>query len=511
MAGISVLIEFLTKGLENLSTASDGLRSTGAAAEALGFAIAPLEGEMAALANSWEATAAGAPEAAAGIDMVGEASASADTSIVMMIEALTALTAKLLETSGTANETGSSLKSFGTAARTAGTDLSIGLSLPIYEVGKSAFEASVQMDGFQRGLTALTGSADAANKELKELRTLSDLPGLGFQEAAKGAILLQGAGMSAEQAEKSLKAFGNALATVGRGKQDLDGVTLALMEMESMGRVSERQIRMLMLHVPQIQQMMKQAFGTSDTQQLARMGIDSQTFITKVTEELGKLPQITDTVRNDIEDFQNTWFDAMNSLGEAMIPVARVILQTLVPAIEGIAKAFSSLPSGVQEAVVVLMGIAAVVGPVVLVLGQMALAMSAIVEIAPKLKLLMIPFGAIKTAALEALPAIVEFGASLWTALAPALPVLLAITAALAVIGGGIYLAHRDIEEKSKPSAEWQAQHGGAGSGPQVSREKNGPREYVVRVTSDNPAMHQVIDDRLEQFARGMGGIGSAG
>ncbi len=179
-------------------------------------------------------------------------------------------------------------------------------------VGIQIARTVTQFDSLERGLTAVMGSASAAKAELAKLREVAKLPGLGIAEAIQGSINLQAAGMSADEARKALMAFGNALATVGKGKADLDGVNLALTQIMSKGKVSAEEINQLNERVPQIRQAMKSAFGTADTEVLQKMGIDAKTFVNGIVAELGKLPPVTGGL-------QNAWENAMDNMTMAMI------------------------------------------------------------------------------------------------------------------------------------------------------------------------------------------------
>ena len=103
-----------------------------------------------------------------------------------------------------------------------GTTLSLGVTLPALALGKSLITTAANMEALRKGLDSVATAADPTSKQLERLKEVAKLPGLGFEEAIQGSVRLQSAGFSANLAERSLKAFGNALATVGRGKAELD-------------------------------------------------------------------------------------------------------------------------------------------------------------------------------------------------------------------------------------------------------------------------------------------------
>lgn len=249
------------------------------------------------------------------------------------------------------------------------------LSAAITGIGTAAVAAFTELDSLTRGLTAVMGSSSGAEAELAKLKEVAKLPGLGFTEAIQGSINLQAAGFSAETARAALSGFGNALATVGKGKAELDGVVTALSQIASKGKVSAEEIGQLAERVPQIRQIMIAAFGTADTEWFQKQGIGAQQFVEKVTAELAKLPPVTGGMKNDFENLKDQITITLGQIGEALSPIVAKVVQFLadkiVPAIQAAVDWFKGLPAPVQGAIGALAGLAAVVGPLLLVLGQL--------------------------------------------------------------------------------------------------------------------------------------------
>lgn len=184
------------------------------------------------------------------------------------------------------------------------------------DIGGAVYEASAEMDSLRRGMTAVMHSSSAAAKEMEALREVAKLPGLGYSEAVRMSVSLQASGMSANMARESMKAFGNALATVGKGKADLEGVGLALSQIMSKGKVSAEEINQIAERVPQIRIAMKDAFGTADTEVIQKMKLTSQEFIAGVTAELGKLDNASGGLRNSAENLSDAWFQLKANIGD---------------------------------------------------------------------------------------------------------------------------------------------------------------------------------------------------
>lgn len=179
----------------------------------------------------------------------------------------------------------------------------------------AVFNATAEMQSLKMGLTAVMGSSSLAAQEMERLKEVAKLPGLGYAEAIRMSTSLQAAGFSAEQARKSMAAFGNALAIVGKGKADLDGVGLALTQIMSKGKVSAEEINQIAERVPQIREAMEAAFGTANTEMIQAMGLTSGQFIRGITDDLGKLEKVTGGLKNGTENLSDAWFQFKANVG----------------------------------------------------------------------------------------------------------------------------------------------------------------------------------------------------
>lgn len=185
----------------------------------------------------------------------------------------------------------------------------------IKDAGLAIYEATAEMDSLRRGLTAVMGSSAKAAAEMERLREVAKLPGLGYAEAIRMSTSLQASGMSARMARDAMMAFGNALATVGKGKTELDGVGLALSQIMAKGKVSAEEINQIAERVPQIRVAMQAAFGTANTEMIQSMGLTSKEFIAGITGELGKMERVTGGLRTGTENLSDAWFEFKANLG----------------------------------------------------------------------------------------------------------------------------------------------------------------------------------------------------
>jgi tape measure domain-containing protein len=267
------------------------------------------------------------------------------------------------------------IKSLSADLQSIGTSLSLGVTAPLAAFGGAAVKAFGEIDALKRGLIAVTGSSEAANKQFSELREVAKLPGLGLQEAVRGSVNLQALGFSADKAKTILLEFGNALASVGRGREDLEEVVRQLGQMASRGKVTADNLKPILERVPQAAAIIKQEFGTIDTEVLQKMGISSARLIDTLTTEFGRLSRVTGGVKNDFENLRDSVQIALADAGEAFAPFAKAFIDKvavpLIGKISDLATAFKSLSPETQKTAVSVATATASVGLLTLALAKL--------------------------------------------------------------------------------------------------------------------------------------------
>lgn len=263
-----------------------------------------------------------------------------------------------------------------------GAALSVAITAPIVALGMGALDAAGKMESMRLGLGAVMGGATAAAEEITKLVEVAKLPGLGLPEAVQGSVRLQAVGLSADQARDALMGFGSAIATTGGGRAELDRVITQLTQMASAGTILTQDLRPVIQTVPLMAGVLRDLFGTIDagaiSKKLEQMGIDSKGFVTMVSAEFNKLPGVAGGVKNSLENTSDAITIALGKVGTALLPFVKLFTETFVPAISAMADAFVALPSPVQSTIVVVLGLAAAIGPLLLLVAGMSTGITAI-------------------------------------------------------------------------------------------------------------------------------------
>lgn len=266
-----------------------------------------------------------------------------------------------------------SLKRSGAKMQSIGMGLMTSLSAPLAALGGGAIKAAGDFEAMSNGLTAIMGDADLAAAELEKLKEAAKNPGLGFAQAVKGSVRLQSIGLDANLARENMLAMGNAIALVGGGAEELDRATLAMQQIGAKGKVSAEEINQLNEVIPQIRAVMKDTFGTSEGQELTKMGVDANTFIEEITKGLQKLPEAQGGIKNAIENTGIAMQSFLSSLGMELNEAFNIQgnVESFANRLTEISERFAGLDERTQKIIFTLGGLVIAIGPALYAFGKM--------------------------------------------------------------------------------------------------------------------------------------------
>ena len=424
---------------------------------------------------------------------------------------MAAVSAELGKIESAANKLTAGMRRFGESLSSVGSTLSVGVTAPLTAFALASGKAAADLDALRRGLTAVAGSASEAAKQLAVAAELAKLPGLGFREAVQALIQLQSGGFQFQRATEIIREFGNALALVGRGREDLNEVIRQLSQLAARGKVTADNLKPIIERVPQVAQIIRKEFGTLDTEVLQRMGVSAERFIDVLIRGLSELPRVSGGIRNDFENLRDAMERSMARIGEVMMPLFRSLLQAgeyLAEHLRGVAEAFSALPVGVQAAVLALGAFAAAIGPIAFGIGQTITAIAQLTKAATSI------YGALASAT----EAVIKFGQSMIAAAQTQLAVggIKALEAALIGLGKAAMAAAAvfAVYEIGKAAYNWwQASKQVADANKQlaftVEQLEQRLRAHGIVIERGNMSLEEYAA-KLREAARGIQSTGDA-
>jgi len=259
---------------------------------------------------------------------------------------------------------------FGDLLSAIGSRLTTTVTLPFVGLAAASVAAATRLDSLKRGLEAVAGSSQEAERQLARLTEIAKAPGIGFAEAIQGSVRLQSVGFSAGLAERSLKAFANAIALTGGGRAELQRVTVQLGQLASKGKVLSQDLRPIIENAPAVGRALREAFGTVDSEAIQALGLSTEQFMSRLLGALESLPQVTGGAKNAFENFRDAGERALGGMAAIFLPMLSNALNALSERVAHVTAAFRALSPSSQQFLVQIGLIAATIGPLLLVLGS---------------------------------------------------------------------------------------------------------------------------------------------
>ena len=291
--------------------------------------------------------------------------------------------------SGFVSGANSRLQSLGDSFSNVGQKLSIGLSIPLGLLGKQALENGAGLESLKMGLKSIEEqqygagkSAEYAASRFSEFIEIAKLPGIGLKEAISMSIGLRSVGFSADEAKREILTFGNTLALVGKGKNELNGVALQLQQLSGKSSGFGADLRIIKEYAPQVGAALLQAFGTLDTESIAKTGVTGKQVIEKITTELEKLPKAGAGLKTAMENVSDSIFIATGRIGEALNKSLGLtsVFDSIGNAVGTLADYFTSLSPEVQKFIGITAGVLVVAPPVLAAIGAIVGAIGAMLS-----------------------------------------------------------------------------------------------------------------------------------
>lgn len=297
-----------------------------------------------------------------------------------------------------------------------------GAGLAAITAGKSFLESFGEVESSKKALESLGLSVEEIERQYSTLLELAKRPALDPKPLLQYSLQLQQLKINFQDATSIQAAFGNAIARTGGGAVQYQGAIEQVLQSLRSGKLLAEDFKPLFRVLGDLPAALRNAFPKegADLDALRKSGKGSREVIQAITNEFLKLPQVAGGTKNALENLGIAFDQFKAKLGQALAPVVVPILERISSLLEQIgtqiASAFTALPESVQTAIVYLTGFATALG-------------SALVGLAGIVKV-----GASFAALFAEGGLLAGIGTFVTGTLAPLLPLLLAIAAAVAAL-----------------------------------------------------------------------------
>ena len=276
------------------------------------------------------------------------------------------------------------LEQSGPAILGVGTALS-GISAAFGLVGVEAVKVSEGLNTAKIGFTTMLGSGEAAEKMLKDIQQFAATTPFEFPDLVNTAQRMKALGFEASQVIPTLRTVGDTASAMGKGKESIDLMVLALGQMTSKGKVSAQEMNQLAEQGVGAWKILADSIGVSipEAMKLAEKGAISASQAVPAllagmnTQFAGSMDKMSQTLTGQWSNFKDQITMALVPIGQSLVPVLQMLLPILASALAKVAefaKWFGELPDPIRNAGLALGAMAAAAGPLLLAVGGLVTA-----------------------------------------------------------------------------------------------------------------------------------------
>lgn len=273
-----------------------------------------------------------------------------------------------------------SLESFGQSIKNAGQTLTASLTAPIAALGFGALKSAADFEALRMQMEVLTGSAAEGERVFNRLVKFAAETPFELKELSKATNTLMGFGESADDAYNHLRLIGD-IAAVSGG--DFQGIAVAFGQVSAAGRLMGQDLLQLVNNGVPVIKMLSDEMGVPKEQikDLVSQGQVSFPILVRAfqraTMEGGMfydgMNKLSKTAKGVWSTFKDNVNIALAKFGEELQTAFALTskLEKFGAWIGRLADNFARLAPETKKNIFLILGLAAVIGPLLIVLGTM--------------------------------------------------------------------------------------------------------------------------------------------
>ena len=270
---------------------------------------------------------------------------------------------------------GTNLSRLSGGLRSAGTALTVGLTLPIVALGLAAIKMGSQLQVAEVGFTTLTGSARVAGKLLENLKEFAATTPFQFTDLLEASKRMLALGFAAKDIIPNMRMIGDQVAALGGGAPMINRIVLALGQMNAKTKVQAQDMRQLTEAGIPAWQSLADAIGVSVNEAMdmsEKRMIEASVAIPAILAGMrerteGQMELLSQTVVGKFSNMLDRIGFIMQDFGKVLTPIAFDVLDvfegTILPSINKVVKAFSEMDPGLRNMALGFAATAASIGP----------------------------------------------------------------------------------------------------------------------------------------------------
>ena len=234
----------------------------------------------------------------------------------------------------------------------------------LFSLGSAAIKAAADWESMQASFTTLLGSADKANKLLADIKKTAETTPFTLTNLTEASKTLLAFGIAQEKIIPTMRMLGD---VSGGNSEKLKSLTLAYAQVQSTGRLMGQDLLQMINQGFNPLQIISEKTGKSMAQLKKEMegggisaAIVADAFKIATSEGGRFFNSMNDQSKvfwGRLSNLQDALDSFLRSLGEKLLPVAKVVVDVLIKIVE----AFNKLPDGMKTFIFIMVGVAAAI------------------------------------------------------------------------------------------------------------------------------------------------------
>ena len=267
---------------------------------------------------------------------------------------------------------GDQMKKFGEKISDTGEKLSLKLTAPIVALGTMGVSYNAQIEQYQTMFTTLTGSAEEADQIIRQLQEDAQRSPFDSSSLIQANQYLISAGVSAEEARKTILDLGNAVAATGGGSSELERMAQNLQQIKNVGKATSQDIKQFANAGINIYGLLAEATGKS-VEKVKDMDVSYELLsqaLAKASEEGGKYYGAMEAQGETLNGSLSATKESIQMLLGEITKTAMPIIVKILEKVRNIINAISNLDSGTKKMILVVGSVIAALGPALIIIGK---------------------------------------------------------------------------------------------------------------------------------------------
>lgn len=266
---------------------------------------------------------------------------------------------------------GSQLKDIGGKVSDVGKDMTLKLTTPLVALGTVGVNYNAQIEQYRTMFTTLTGSAEEADRIISQLQADAQKSPFDSKSLIEANQYLISAGVSAEDARKTILDLGNAVAATGGGSDELNRMAQNLQQIKNVGKATATDIKQFANAGINIYGLLAETTGKT-VEEVKEMDVSYDVLaeaLAKASEEGGRyagaMEAQSQTLNGSLSATKESIQMLLGEIMEAAMPVIVKVLEKVREVIDWL----SSLDDDTKKTILIVGAVVAALGPVITIVG----------------------------------------------------------------------------------------------------------------------------------------------